>query len=356
MAQVVDLVKRTALDEKYDALLEATLERVEQAGDSLLDDLVNLAMLGPWREWNEEQQMDAVERIGTDALGETNDPRIRALAGLLAHTGEVLHDVPSHLAMARHLAHAGKTAEAMRGLDAVTPLEPSSRDAWMQKAGLARSLGQDDVAAECEAQAVALATAQVAGSPSAGHGLRRSCSTPEPSGLWRVSRRGRLPERWACRTVPCGASRQGALPTRRNSRSQARAASQRVRPVRDRCSSAAEAVLLAASPDREWVSKDVRPSRPTEKSESPRDPTADVLAAAYRILGARAFRYSRSFTWRCDPSAGFSFDCDENGNVFFEAEAGPLAWANLKRCLDGTYDVIDDGVVVRRLHPEEPLS
>ena len=50
MAQVVDLVKRAALDEKYDALLEATLERLEQAGDALLDDLVNLAMLGPWRE------------------------------------------------------------------------------------------------------------------------------------------------------------------------------------------------------------------------------------------------------------------------------------------------------------------
>ena len=97
MAQVVDLVKRAALDEKYDALLEATLERVQQAGDALLDDLVNLAMLGPWREWNEEQQMGAVERIGTDALGETDDPRIRALAGLLARAGEVLHDVASHL-------------------------------------------------------------------------------------------------------------------------------------------------------------------------------------------------------------------------------------------------------------------
>jgi hypothetical protein len=94
---------------------------------------------------------------------------------------------------------------------------------------------------------------------------------------------------------------------------------------------------------------------PTKKSESPRDPTADVLAAAYRILGERVFRYSRSFTWRNDPSAGFSFDSDEQGNVFFEAEAGPLALENLKKCLDGTHDVIDDGVVVRRLR-SEPLS
>ena len=63
--------------------------------------------------------------------------------------------------MARHLAQAGKASEAMRVLDAVTLLAPVSRDGWVQKAGLARSLGQDDLAAECEAQAMALATAQV---------------------------------------------------------------------------------------------------------------------------------------------------------------------------------------------------
>jgi tetratricopeptide (TPR) repeat protein len=88
-----------------------------------------------------------------------DDPNTPRLYQLLLEAGEA--DVPSHLAIARHLAHAGKGAEALRVLDAVTLLAPSSLDAWRQRAGLARSLGQDDVALECEAQAAALATAQV---------------------------------------------------------------------------------------------------------------------------------------------------------------------------------------------------
>jgi len=88
-----------------------------------------------------------------------DDASTARLYQLLLEAGEA--DVASHLAMARHLAHAGKPAEAMRILEAVTLLAPSSRDAWLQKAGLAHSLGQDDLAAECETQAGALATAQV---------------------------------------------------------------------------------------------------------------------------------------------------------------------------------------------------
>ncbi len=88
-----------------------------------------------------------------------DDPSTPRLYQILLEAGEA--DVASHLAMARHLAHADKTTEAMRVLDAVTLLAPVSRDAWVQKAGLARSLGQDEVVAECEAQAAALATAKV---------------------------------------------------------------------------------------------------------------------------------------------------------------------------------------------------
>jgi hypothetical protein len=94
-----------------------------------------------------------------DAQRTPDDACTPRLYQLLLQAGEA--DVPSHLAMARHLAHGAKPAEAMRILDAVTLLAPSSRDAWLQKAALARSLGQDDLAAECEAQAAALATAQV---------------------------------------------------------------------------------------------------------------------------------------------------------------------------------------------------
>ena len=93
MADVVDLVKRAAQDEKYAAHLAATLDKLEQAGDALLDDLVKLAMLGPWREWNEVQPNGTVTQVGTRALAQTNDPRIRALAELLDHAGVVLQEL-----------------------------------------------------------------------------------------------------------------------------------------------------------------------------------------------------------------------------------------------------------------------
>lgn len=52
--------------------------------------------------------------------------------------------------------------------------------------------------------------------------------------------------------------------------------------------------------------------------------------------------YVRQFSWRDTPSAGFSFECSEDGEVKTpEHEAGR---ENLKKCLDGTYDVIDNGV------------
>lgn len=88
--------------------------------------------------------------------GDSSTPR---LYRLLLSAGEA--DVASHLAMARHLGHEGKAGEAMRLLDAVTLLAPTSHDAWVQKAALARASGREDVAAECEAQAASLATEQV---------------------------------------------------------------------------------------------------------------------------------------------------------------------------------------------------
>ena len=98
MADVIDLANRAALDKKCDELLDATLDRLEHAGDALLDDLVKLAMLGPWRDWDAEQQAGVVTHVGTRALAETNDPRIRALAELLDHAGNVLNELrkPGH--------------------------------------------------------------------------------------------------------------------------------------------------------------------------------------------------------------------------------------------------------------------
>jgi hypothetical protein len=84
-----------------------------------------------------------------------DDPSTPRLYALLQGAGEA--DVPSHLAMARHLVHAGKPAEAMAILDAVTLLSPVSRDAWLQRAALARTLGDEPLAATCEAQAAGIA-------------------------------------------------------------------------------------------------------------------------------------------------------------------------------------------------------
>ena len=88
-----------------------------------------------------------------------DDPSTPRLYALLQHAGEA--DVPSHLAMARHLAHVGQHVAAMRLLDAVTLLSPVSRDAWLQKASLARALRDEALAASCETQAAAVAASDV---------------------------------------------------------------------------------------------------------------------------------------------------------------------------------------------------
>lgn len=53
--------------------------------------------------------------------------------------------------------------------------------------------------------------------------------------------------------------------------------------------------------------------------------------------------YSRTFHWRTSPGSGFGFPCDEQGTIDIAALAEP-ARANLTDCLDGTFDVVDDGV------------
>lgn len=50
--------------------------------------------------------------------------------------------------------------------------------------------------------------------------------------------------------------------------------------------------------------------------------------------------YSHGFTWR-DGRGGYSFDCDESGNVEHKNDA---AKDNYLKCLDGTYDVVNEGI------------
>jgi tetratricopeptide (TPR) repeat protein len=87
------------------------------------------------------------------------DPSTPRIYRLLLEAGEA--DVHSHVAMARHHAHAGRNDRALALLDAVTLLSPVSRDAWVLKAAVARAMANEALAAECEAQAAALANTSV---------------------------------------------------------------------------------------------------------------------------------------------------------------------------------------------------
>jgi tetratricopeptide (TPR) repeat protein len=102
---------------------------------------------------------DRLRAALADAARAPDDPSTPRLYALLQGAGEA--DVPSHLAMARHLAHAGMHADAMRILDAVTLLAPVSKDAWEGKATLARAMGDAELAAKCDAEAMAVAAADV---------------------------------------------------------------------------------------------------------------------------------------------------------------------------------------------------
>jgi hypothetical protein len=63
--------------------------------------------------------------------------------------------------------------------------------------------------------------------------------------------------------------------------------------------------------------------------------------------------YERSFMDLSDPTRGFSFRCLQNGVIMTE-DLNPLSRANLGKCLDGTFSVVDMGVekvLVQYLEP-----
>ena len=53
-------------------------------------------------------------------------------------------------------------------------------------------------------------------------------------------------------------------------------------------------------------------------------------------------RYMLSFEWLDLPGAGFSFDCDKDGNV--KPLDNEAAQENYDKCIDGTYEVRAKGV------------
>ncbi|HEY9657279.1 MAG TPA: hypothetical protein V6C65_02360 [Allocoleopsis sp.] len=56
-------------------------------------------------------------------------------------------------------------------------------------------------------------------------------------------------------------------------------------------------------------------------------------------------RFAYHFEFENSPGAGFSFDCDKDGNIDLAAlQKKPAALANYQKCLDGTHKVIAVGV------------
>jgi hypothetical protein len=90
MAQIIDLAAKHAAGRVYRQLLAGTLGRLEAAADMLEEDLVNLAMRGPWRNWSEAQQMGAVANINDEALAECGDANVVALNQALRRLREVV--------------------------------------------------------------------------------------------------------------------------------------------------------------------------------------------------------------------------------------------------------------------------
>ncbi len=43
---------------------------------------LNLAMMGPWKEWGDSKVMDSMVRFDPEALGDCGDPYVKMLVGL----------------------------------------------------------------------------------------------------------------------------------------------------------------------------------------------------------------------------------------------------------------------------------
>lgn len=82
---------------------------------------------------------------------EPADASIAKLYALLLASDEA--DVPTHLATVRHLTTTGHLDRAAALAEAVTVLAPSSRDAWLARAHVARLRRDDASAANFEAEA-----------------------------------------------------------------------------------------------------------------------------------------------------------------------------------------------------------
>jgi len=115
---------------------------------------LNLDPLCPSFQRSFEVVANNLRRALSDPARAADDPSTPRIYQQLLAAGEA--DVPSHLAMARHLSHAGNHEGALGLLNAVTLLAPISRDAWLAREAAALAAGEVELAARCAAEAVAI--------------------------------------------------------------------------------------------------------------------------------------------------------------------------------------------------------
>lgn len=79
---------------------------------------------------------------------EAADPAIERLHGLLLNAGKA--DAECHLALVRHYVATDRLDAAFKLVDALSEVFPTCAEAWAAKMTIARSLGREDVARQCE--------------------------------------------------------------------------------------------------------------------------------------------------------------------------------------------------------------
>lgn len=119
-----------------------------------ISEAMSVDPLSPQTQQSFEIISNRIRSTLADEARDPADPSTERLYKLLMAAGEA--DLPSHLAMARHLAATQRLPEAMRLMDAVTALAPVSKDGWLQKAAIARALGDLELAMRCDAEAAAI--------------------------------------------------------------------------------------------------------------------------------------------------------------------------------------------------------
>jgi len=78
--RLIDVVKR---DEKYAEQVGEMVDHLEDAVVILTEDLVAVAMAGPWAAWDAHQPVGTEADISLPALADVKDSRVRAMALLL---------------------------------------------------------------------------------------------------------------------------------------------------------------------------------------------------------------------------------------------------------------------------------